>query len=204
MRVVRVASQVAVGVVLIGSSALAQGRSSGGFWVGGGVGIGSAALSCNICNGPLAQRQTVMSAQLRAGGTANRHLLFGFEANGWRKTDIDEEVTQTFIGLGGVLYWYPSPGRKNYYIKAGLGPVIYRATDANVPQGEEPDASVESTAFGGHFGIGYDLRVADNILFVPFFNFTGTLYSNLSSDGQQLTRANPTLIQVGLGLTLLR
>jgi hypothetical protein len=203
MRVARVAGLFAVGLVVVSSSVLAQNRGSGGVWLGGGVGIGSAALSCNICNGPLAQRQTVTSAQLRVGGTASRQILFGLEANGWRKTNVEEEVTQTFVGIGGVLYWYPSP-RKNYYIKAGLGPVIYRATDANVGPDEEAEAAVESTAFGGHFGFGYDLRVADNILFVPFFNFTGTLYSNLSSDGQQLTRANPTLIQVGLGLTLLR
>ena len=63
----------------------ATARQNGtGFWLGGGLGIGSAKLTCKVCETPLASRRTVTALQARMGGTLSSVLSFGIEANGWR------------------------------------------------------------------------------------------------------------------------
>ena len=179
----------------------ATARQNGtGFWLGGGLGIGSAKLTCKVCNGPLASRRTVTALQARMGGTLSSALSFGIEANGWREADEEEDVRQTLIGVGGVAYWYPHAVHR-YYIKFGFGPVFYRAEEATVGVDDDAATPVTSTALGGHFGVGYDLPLAANLLLTPFFNFTGTMYGNLQEGDTRLLGANPTLVQVGVGLT---
>lgn len=185
-------------VVVPGISAQQNGT---GFWAGGGIGIGSARLTCRICDGPLAARRTVTTFQGKMGGTLSENVTFGLEANAWREADDEEDVRQTFLGLGGSVYWYPNPAAARYFVKIGFGPVFYRADEANVDAGDEAATPVTSTALGGHFGIGYEVPIAANILFTPFFNFTGTMYGNLQQGDTNLIGANPTLAQVGIGVT---
>jgi hypothetical protein len=186
---------------LFTASDLTARQNGTGFWAGGGLGIGSARLTCRICDGPLASRRTVTTLQGRMGGTINQSITFGVEANGWREADEEEDVRQTFLGIGGAVYWYPSPHTARYYVKIGFGPVFYRADEATVEAGDDAATPVTSTAIGGHFGVGYEIPLAANLLFTPFFNFTGTMYGNLQQGDTELIGANPTLAQVGVGMT---
>lgn len=172
-------------------------RAGNGFWAGIGIAAGVARVGCDICRG---QRNVSTSLQLRAGGSVGRTLLIGVEGNGFVKNNADPGVRHIMAGLAGVVYWYPNPSGVRYYVKAGLGPVWFRAEDSDVPAGSEPDLPITSRALGGHFGIGYELPMG-RVSLTPFFNFTGSVYGSLSRDGTRLSDAGLSLIQMGFGIT---
>ena len=177
-------------------------RAGDGFWwgVGGGAGVGK--VACSLCN---AGHKIAPTAQLRLGGVLGRTFLFGLEANGFYRTGRDEDgnaaLREVMGGAAAVLYWYPNPAGGRYFFKGGFGPFFYRLSEANVPSDQEAAPPISSTAFSGHFGVGYELPVTSAIMFVPYINFTGTAYANLTRDESTVADANFTFIQVGLGFT---
>lgn len=189
MRVLLVA-----GLMTLGGAPLVGQSGPGGLWFGAGVGGGASKVGCDLCRGdwefgPL--------AQLRMGGTANAHLRYGVEANGWTKNDPDLGVRDIMIGVGAVLYWFPNPATARYYVKGGFGPMLYRAQDSDVGDGDTADPAITSTSFSGQFGIGYEFG-GRGLSVVPFFNILSSLYANLHQDGSQLTSVRLNLLQLGI------
>lgn len=189
-------------VLMIGAapSAFAQGsaeaRGGLGLWYGLGIGGGVGKVGCNVCRGVW---HVAPSAQLSFGGTVNPFLRLGLEGNGWLRNDSAFGVRDIMVGVGAVLYWYPRSAAGGYFLKAGLGPFFFRAEDSRVAEGGEPDPPITSTSFGGHLGIGYDLR-RGRLAFVPFFNVTASMYGGLSQDNSHLTDAGLSLIQLGVAV----
>ena len=177
-------------------------RAGDGFWWGVGAGVGVGKVACSLCN---AGHNIAPAAQLRLGGVLGRTFLFGVEANGFYRTGRDENgnalLREVMGGAAAVLYWYPNPAGGRYFFKGGFGPFFYRISEANVPADQEAAAPISSTAFSGHFGVGYELPVTSSIMFVPYVNFTGTAYANLTREESTVADANLTLIQIGLGFT---
>ena len=174
-----------------------QPRNAGeGFWLGAGVGWGSAKVGCGIC---ASGREGAWTGQVRFGGTLSDRLLLGVEGNGWMRNDRELGVRDLMLGVGLSLYWYPSPAGTRYFVKAGVGPMFFRAEDSDVGADDEPDPPLTSTAVGGHFGVGYDVVVGP-VSLTPFVNFTGSLYGNLVRESTRLTDVDLTLLQIGLGV----
>ncbi len=115
------------------------------------------------------------------------------------KNDAEIGVRDMLVGVGLSLYWYPNPAGTRYFVKAGLGPMFFRAEDSDVEEGARPDEALTSTALGGHFGIGYEI-LAGGFSLAPFMNFAGSIYGDLTRDNTTLTDVDLTLLQIGVGV----
>lgn len=160
-----------------------------GIWVGGGIGLGSAKLSCDICR---LDRTGGTSGYLRAGATISKAVLVGLEATGWyhSKDDID----QLLGSLQAVVLLYPRPA-SGFYLKTGLGLSQFNAKDN--------DDEVSSQALSMQFGVGYEVAMGRGMSIVPYANFVGSTGGDVRfNDTVSGLSANTSLLQVGVGLTL--
>src|SRR2546430_13905331 len=114
------ATRVAVllaGLCAAASAARAQyPQRRDGFWIGFGLGYGTATVSCDNCNfGP---RTGGVSAFLKLGGAPSRNLLIGGAINGWGPFDgrAPEKGTNAAASL------YPYPRRRRGFLLPGGGP----------------------------------------------------------------------------------
>src|SRR6266480_2212950 len=77
-----------------------------GFWIGFGLGYGSANVTCDTCgSGP---RTGGVTAFLKLGGTPSRNLLIGGAINGW--SHPSSGATETMGNVTASLYYYPVAG----------------------------------------------------------------------------------------------
>ena len=158
-----------------------------GFWIGFGLGAGSAGASCTGCS---SEREFGLSGYFRAGGTVTPNLLIGGETNGWYKSE--SALTQHVGVLTGVVYFYPMP-TSGLYLKGGAGLMTYRADD-DVDE-------LTATGLGVQFGLGYDFRLGGNFSLTPFGNFLVAFGADAKFDGISLgENLNPNVFQFGLGL----
>jgi hypothetical protein len=161
-----------------------------GFWVGFGLGSGSAGTNCPSCN---TVRSSGLSGYARLGGTLSRSILLGVETNGWAHSEagVDES-----IGFGSVVVlWYPSPTGA-LYLQVGLGGMSYRADDG-VDQ-------LTATAPSASIGVGYEMRVGRNMSLVPYVNSLASSPVRLHFDGVPVSTSEDisiNLFQFGLGIT---
>ena len=182
---VGVATLVISAVSAATSSAYAQDTVAGvgeaarhareGFWIGFGFGAGS--LGCEGCD----DRETGFSGYLKLGSTINPHVLLGAETNGWVKSE--DGVNFMHGNLSAVAYLYPSV-TNGFYLKGGLGVATNR-----IEAGDFGTASERGP--GAVLGIGYDIRIRNNLSLTPYANALGGKFDS----------GNTNLIQLGLGFT---
>ncbi len=164
-----------------------------GLWLGGGVGLGWARVSCRICG---ANRGHSLSAAAQVGGRLSNSVLIGGEIEGWFRnsnSDQDRPADELLLAYGAVVYWYPS-ARYPYYLKAGLGLVTYRIDDGT--------DRLTSSALGPRLGIGYELHVAGHLSAVPYLNLlVGSTGAEVKFNGSPLlNQASIGLLQFGIGI----
>ena len=182
---------LAAGLLLVSASGVAAQKAAvhKGFWVGAGIGVGSARLSCQICQG---NRGSGTSGYLRTGFTISPQMLVGLEGTVWYKTA--SEVDHMLTSLQGVFYFYPQ-ANSGLYIKTGLGLAQYSAKNS--------EDKISSQALAGSIGLGYEIRVSRSMSFVPYANFLGSAGADVRlNDNIAGLAANTSLIQFGIGLTL--
>lgn len=179
---VRVTSIVAlILAALTPRAASAQGhpQTRQGFWFNGGLGYGS--LGCQDCSG----REGSLSGGIALGGTVSRKLLLGAGTNGWTKSE--NGATLTVATLTALMRFYPS-ATGGFFLLGGLGVGQVRAEVS----GFGGSASASETGFGAIVGLGYDIRVGQNVSLTPYWNGFA-----MASDE---TDAN--VGQIGLGVTV--
>jgi hypothetical protein len=134
-----------------------------GFWFNGGLGYGSATCDEDfICAGS----EGSVSGTLSLGGGLSQTVLLGVMTNGWVKDDALIDLT---IGtLLGVIRFYPSDGTQ-FFLQGGLGVGRVDVTVSGI-------GSADESGFAGLVGIGYDIRLGDNLSLTPYLNgfATGT------------------------------
>jgi hypothetical protein len=161
-----------------------------GFWIGFGLGAGSAGVDCQSCT---SDRTTGFSGYLRLGGTLSRHLLLGGETNGW--VHSESGVDQS-IGYGSVvLLWYPS-ATGAFYLKFGVGGMAYSAKGGG--------SEITATAASGSFGLGYEFRVRPNMSVNLFLNSLASAPASFKFNGVSAPTGvdiKLNLVQLGVGLT---
>jgi len=191
----------AVTLVLVVGAALAaaaparaqkQGKSEGpyreGFWIGVGLGYGSATISCSECMDN--SRYGAATVSLRMGGTPSRQLLVGGEVDAWSRTSSD--VTETVGDVSGVVLFYPS-STGTFFIKGGVGGVVY---DANT------SPKLETSGFGVSIGVGIDLYLGHRFSLTPYASYVTALSGTVKIGGSDTGyEAKPNLIVVGLAAT---
>ena len=161
-----------------------------GFWIGFGLGGGSAAIDCPSCD---TQRFTGASGYLRLGGTLSQRVLLGVETNGWVHSESGVDETMGFGTL--ALLWYPS-ATGAFYLKVGLGGMSY--------SGKGGGDEITATAAAGSFGLGYEFRVRRNMSVNLFLNSLASAAAKFKINGSTApTNEDVTfnLVQLGVGLT---
>lgn len=164
-----------------------------GLWLGAGVGLGWARVSCRICG---ANRGHSLSAAAQVGGRISNSILIGGEIEGWFRgsnSDQGRPADELLLAYGVVVYWYPTP-RYPYYLKSGIELVTYRIDDGT--------DRVTSSALGPKLGIGYELHVAGHLTAVPYLNvLVGSTGAEVKLNGSEvLSQASIGLLQFGIGI----
>lgn len=160
-----------------------------GFWIGFGLGYGSADVSCDGCN-PVSRAGGV-TAFLKLGGTPSRNLLIGGAVNAWAHDD--GVATESMGNVTASLYFYPST-RSGLFFTGGLGFSSYNI-DSN--------PSYDGTGWGFTAGAGYDIRVGRNVSLTPVVNYFwgGVGDVNQAGVGPVFTGWKQNVVDVGLGVT---
>lgn len=180
---------LAAGLLLVSAGSLSAQAAHKGLWIGAGLGVGSARLSCQICTG---HRGGGTSGYLRAGATITRQMLVGLEASAWYKSR--DEVDHLLSSLQAVVYFYPQPN-SGLYIKTGIGMSQYTAKDS--------EDEISSKALAGSIGMGYEISVTRSMSIVPYANFLGSAGADVRlNDNIAGLGANSSLFQLGIGITL--
>ncbi|MFN2397027.1 MAG: outer membrane beta-barrel protein [Gemmatimonadaceae bacterium] len=186
-----VVSLCVLGASLVGTSLSAQAMNRQlheGFWIGVGLGAGSAGASCEICDN---ERSTGLSGYFRMGGTVSQKLLVGGEINGWSKSEngLDERIGF----LSAVAYYYPML-TNGLFLKGGLGYAMAQADDSV--------DKMESNGLGAQAGIGYDFRLKRGFSLTPYVNYLRAFGAEAQFNGQGLGEdLNPNIVQFGLGFS---
>lgn len=161
-----------------------------GFWIGFGLGAGSAGFDCATCP---TDRENAGSGYLRLGGTLSPSFLLGVEMNGWSRSESGTDQAMAMASL--MAHWYPSR-RGALYIKFGIGGLAYMEDDGTDEYSAAGPAAV--------VGVGYEIRVTRNMSLTPFLNSMASGNTELRVNDQVVaTNADfkLNLVQVGLGLT---
>lgn len=161
-----------------------------GFWIGFGLGVGSAAVECSTCS---SDRFTGGSGYFRLGGTLSQSFLLGFEMNGWSHTEAGVEEAMALASL--VAQWYPSRGGA-LYLKFGLGGMAYVADDGTDELSAAGPAAI--------IGLGYEFRVTRNMSVTPFINSMASGNTEVRLNDQVVATnvdMSLNLVQIGVGLT---
>lgn len=175
---------------LAASSGRAQAQASHryerkGFWFSGGLGYGSAGVGCTGCFG--LTREDGVSGFLALGGTVSRHLLLGFESNGWTKSEGGATVS---LGTGALsARIYPSV-KDGLFVRVGAGLA-----------GETVSASGSSdthTGFGMSGGLGYDIPVGRKVAITPVAGITAGWLGRVGG----VSNYHFDVLQVAIGVTL--
>jgi hypothetical protein len=183
-----------LGLALVSSSpALGQAATLAnrrqGVFLGVGLGVGSARLSCDICRD---DRNGGGAGYVRFGLTASRNILLGIETLGWYDSG---DVDQLLVAVQAIAMLYPKR-TSGFYLKGGLGVSEFSAKDGD---GNE----VSSQAFALQVGLGLEVPVGRNLSMVPFANFLGSTGADVKFNSTVSSlSANTSLIQLGVGLTL--
>ena len=187
------ATRVAVllaGLCAAASAARAQyPQRRDGFWIGFGLGYGTATVSCDNCNfGP---RTGGVSAFLKLGGAPSRNLLIGGAINGWAHSD--GSATETVTNATASIYLYPRR-RSGFFVTGGLGVSNYHVNS---------DPSWDGTGWGLTAGAGYDLRFGRDVSLTPVVNYFwgGVGDVNRPTLGVVATGWRQNVLDVGLGVT---
>ena len=162
-------------------------------WLGAGVGLGWARVSCRICN---TNRGHSLSGYAQAGGRISRSVLVGGEVQGWFRNGnpaTGNPADELLLAYSAVAYWYPSP-HYAYYLKGGVGLVTYRIDDGT--------DRLTSSALGPQIGVGWELPVIEHVSVIPYLNlFVASTGAEIKFNGNQiLGNTSLALIQFGVGL----
>ncbi|HVH11002.1 MAG TPA: outer membrane beta-barrel protein [Gemmatimonadales bacterium] len=159
-----------------------------GFWIGFGLGYGTARVTCDSC-----QRvsQNGVTAFLKLGGTPSRHVRIGAALNGWSHSD--GSATETLANVTASLYLYPA-ARSGLFVTGGLGFSGYHVNSY---------PSWDGTGWGYTVGAGYDFRVGRDVALTPVVNYTwGSVGDvNQAGGGAYFTGWKQEVLDFGLGVT---
>jgi hypothetical protein len=164
-----------------------------GFWIGFGVGYGSAGVNCDDCD--LDERESSFTGFFKLGGTLNERVLLGMESNGWFK---EEDGGTLILGsVTGTVTFYPS-ATGGFFLKGGVG-LSY--IDTEFREGSF-SVGLDKTGWGVLAGIGYDVRVGRNFSLTPTVNYYYGKPGDIAFEGEAVFGGwSQNVVSFELGLT---
>jgi hypothetical protein len=159
-----------------------------GFWIGFGLGYGSASISCDNCTS--GSRIGGFTGFLKLGGTPSRNVLVGASLNGW--TRATQGVNESIGNITASLFYYPVTA-SGFFVTGGLGFSAYNINSS-------PEVNGSGWGFTG--GAGYDVRVGRNVSLTPVVNYVYGALGDFGVPGIGTARGwKQNVIDVGLGVT---
>ena len=158
-----------------------------GFWIGFGLGYGSAHATCDGCG---STNEGGATGFLKLGGTLSPQVLLGGAVNAWYKSSGG--LKESVGNVTASVYYYPAPAT-GFFLTGGLGFSDYDLRDGG---------SITGTGWGFTVGTGYDIRVGRNVSLTPVVNFAYGGVGDLSSAGTTVSTGwKQSVIDFGLGIT---
>ena len=142
------------------------------------IGLGAGSLGCDDCDG----RTNGLSGGLALARAVNQNIVLGLATAGWTKTE--QGVTLTAGVFTAAIRLYPSASG-GFFLLGGLGFGSIKGEISGF--GNETNSGT-----GAILGLGYDIRIGDNVSLTPFLNGVGIA----TTDG-----GNANFNQIGLGIT---
>lgn len=185
----RIAAACCVLIVVTSASLPAQRpQERRGFWIGFGLGYGSAGFSCDSCTGG---RVGALSGFLKMGGTLSPRLLLGGETNGWVRNTGGATETRGNASL--AVYYYPTAA-KGLFLKGGAGLSRYASRGGFVDW--------TGGGFGLLLGAGYDVRLGRNASLTPVVNLFGGNLGTVDAPGYVGSGGyTQNVVQLAVGVT---
>ncbi len=164
-----------------------------GFWIGFGLGYGSANIKCDQCVD--SSGVGGITGFVKLGGTPSRNVLIGGAINVWAHSDGTSN-TETISNVTASVYLYPQ-AKSGFFLTGGLGFSNYYVNST---------PSVDGTGWGFTGGAGYDIRVGRDVSLTPVVNFVfgalGDFDVPVSGGGFATARGwKQHVVDVGLGVT---
>ncbi len=161
-----------------------------GFWIGFGLGYGSANIKCDQCVD--SSGVGGVTGFVKLGGTPSRNVLIGGAINVWAHSDGTGN-TETMSNVTASVYLYPE-AKSGFFLTGGLGFSNYYVNSS---------PSFDGTGLGFTAGAGYDIRVGRNVSLTPVVNYVyGRVGDvNESGVGRFATGWEQHVIDFGLGVT---
>ena len=166
-----------------------------GFWIGFGLGFGSADATCSNC--AQTARDGSYTFSLKLGGTLNKRVLLGAEFNAWASERENTDVTVSIGNVSGTVTFYPWAA-SGFFVKAGGG-LSY--LDQDFQEGTV-QVTVSKTGWGLLTGLGYDWRLGRNISVTPYFNFYYGQPGDIEFGGANLVNWTQNVLDFGVGITI--
>ena len=183
-------------VALMGALPARAGHSQErqGFWIGFGLGYGSANANCGGCGS--SDREGSVTGYFKLGGTLSQQVLLGVEGNAWTKEEGGGRVTLGNASL--TLTFYPV-ATSGFFLKGGGG-LSYVDTSFS---GEGITVSASKTGWGLLGGLGYDIRIGRNVSLTPCVNYYYGKVGDVSfaDFGDVLPGFHHDVIDFALGIT---
>lgn len=176
LRILLPAAAFAVSLAIVPAAAQHP-QTRNGFWFNVGLGYGS--LGCDNCG----DRVGGVSGGLSLGGVLTPNILFGVGTTGWTKDESGDRLT---VGTLDARFRFYPKAVSGFFITTGLGLGSIRASSSSF------GGSASETGFGLMLGLGWDIRVGNNLSLTPFWN--GFAVRSSSADAN--------VGQLGLGLTI--
>lgn len=150
-------------------------QTRSGFWFNGGLGYGS--LGCDGCDG----REGGLSGGISLGGTLSQKVLIGVGTSGWTKEEFGSRLTVGTLDAR-IRFYTSSTG--GFFLTGGVGIGSIHASVSGL-------GSATENGVGLLFGLGYDIRIGNNVSLTPYWNG----YAVRSGD------ADANVGQLGLSIT---
>lgn len=184
-----------LGTIATTGSAQVRGRHQG-LWVTGGLGFGSAKITCSECeDGDFGGGPT---ATVGLGMGLSRRFFLGAEVTGWFKESDGINDRAGFTAL--TLRYYPLPGPQ-VYIGGGLGFGRHRTGVSRGGDNSESEDLTQS-ALAWRVESGYDVLLADHFVLTPNISYNRTMSSELKKNGSSLdVDAAFSILQFGLTIS---
>ena len=156
-----------------------------GFWVGFGMGHGSAAVTCplrgdcrkgNGQSGPLGSREGGATMYLKLGGTLGSRVLLGAELTAWSGLAVaipSGRRDATLANLLASAHFYPVRSA-GFFLKGGVGM-------SSLTRHESRGSTSRGLGLGA--GIGYDVRIARDVSLTPALGFARGFVGGTSTFG---------------------
>jgi len=143
-----------------------------GFWLSASLGVGGESFDARDGLG-WSDAQAGLFSSLKLGGTLNRNLLLGVEANGWAEGNYNNQgYDRSLFNLMGIAQWYPA-ARGNFWLKGGFG-WAHSELRQYIAPGLRYDTGDDGVAFSA--GLGVDVPVNRRFAITPLLDLTGQHY----------------------------